>query len=81
MSDESGYKWYRRTGLAYAKPWELSDDMNGVSISDKDKASGSPKYGDMIAQNPKSSRDRWLISAEYFADNFEEAKVLGAEKA
>lgn len=41
-----------------------------VSISDVDKANGSPKLGDMIAKNPKNHRDQCLVSEQYFKDNF-----------
>lgn len=41
-----------------------------VSISDVDKANGSPKLGDMIAKNPKNHRDQWLVSEQDFKDNF-----------
>jgi hypothetical protein len=42
-----------------------------VSISDFDKANGSPKPGDMIARNPERHDDQWLVAAKYFRDNFE----------
>jgi hypothetical protein len=28
---------------------------------------------DMIARNPRNHEDQWLVSAQYFADNFEAA--------
>jgi hypothetical protein len=42
-----------------------------VSISDADRQNGSPKIGDMIARNPKNHADQWLVSKQYFEDNFE----------
>ena len=45
---------------------------NNVSISDVDKENGSPKFGDMIARNPKNHADQWLVAEQYFEDNFEE---------
>ena len=45
-----------------------------VSISQADKEAGSPKIGDMIARNPKNHEDQWLISKQYFEDNFEPAE-------
>jgi len=63
---------YRRKGLSEMSPWTLETDMLGVSVSEIDRANhGSPKSGDMIAQNPKNPEDRWLVEARYFADNFE----------
>jgi hypothetical protein len=45
--------------------------MSGVSISAPDKQAGSPKAGDMIARNRKNHADKWLVTEQYFADNFE----------
>jgi len=42
-----------------------------VSISQEDLKNGSPKIGDMIARNPKNHMDQWLVSKQYFEDNFE----------
>jgi hypothetical protein len=42
-----------------------------VSISAPDREAGSPKEGDMIARNPANHDDQWLVSAAYFAANFE----------
>lgn len=51
-----------------------------VSISSVDKEAGSPKIGDMIARNPKNHMDQWLIAAQYFKDNFEEATIYESNK-
>lgn len=55
-------------------PTDLGDwkHPNKVSISDEDLNNDSPKIGDMIARNPKDHNDQWLISEQYFKDNFEE---------
>lgn len=65
------YHQYRRTQIAEMARWVPGCDMEGVSISAPDKAAGSPKDGDMVARNPKNHDDRWLVAAQYFADNFE----------
>jgi hypothetical protein len=67
------FNWtqYRRKQIAELRAWMPADDMTNVSVSDADKAAGSPKAGDMIARNPKNHNDRWLVAAAYFADNFE----------
>lgn len=62
---------YRRKQIAELRPYELGEDMGGVSISQPDREAGSPKAGDMIARNPKNHADKWLVAAQYFADNFE----------
>lgn len=66
------FKQYRRKQIAELKPWAPYVDMSRVSVSLSDKEAGSPKPGDMIARNPKNHDDQWLVSALYFADNFEE---------
>jgi hypothetical protein len=64
------FKKYRRKQIAEMADWEPGYDMTGVSISEPDKANGSPKAGDKIARNPKNHDDKWLVAAAYFADNF-----------
>lgn len=68
---EIGYSKYRRTAIAEMTAWHEGLSMIGVSVSQEDKIAGSPKYGDMIARNPKNHRDKWLVSEAYFKDNFE----------
>ena len=66
------YKRYRRSQIAEMADWEPGFDMTRVSVSDADRDAGSPKPGDKIARNPKKHDDRWLVAAQYAADNFEE---------
>jgi hypothetical protein len=79
------FRQYRRISVAELRPVEQSDigefdhygciligsAANEVSISDEDRAAGSPKIGDMIARNPKNHLDQWLVAERYFKDNFE----------
>lgn len=62
---------YRRKQIAELRPYVPGETLAGVSIAPVDKAVGSPKFGDMIARNPQNHADQWLVSAQYFADNFE----------
>jgi hypothetical protein len=68
-----GIEWskYRRTNIAEMRPWVDGFDMSDVSVSAVDCENGSPKPGDMIARNPLNHADLWLVTAEYFAANFE----------
>ena len=61
------WKQYRRTGLSEMRPYVVGEDLTGISVSDED----TPKEGDMIARNPKSYEDQWLVAKEYFEDNLE----------
>ena len=74
------YKQYQRKQIAEMADWHEGFDMAGVSVSDADKSAGSPKLGDKIARNPKNHADRWLVAADYFADNFSPLRSLD-EKA
>ena len=80
------FKQYKRTQIAEMRPvteqdirdfnfdktpHSLRDTEFKVSISNADKANGSPKIGDMIARNPKNHNDQWLVAEQYFKDNFE----------
>lgn len=67
----SEFKQYRRKQIAELRPWEMGDDMTGISISSADKEAGSPFQGDMVARNPVNHNDQWLVAAAYFAENFE----------
>lgn len=66
-------KRYRKKGTQPMEPWTPETDMTEVSVSAPDRAAGSPKEGDMIAVNTNDPTDRWLVSAEYFAANYEPA--------
>ena len=66
------FQKYRRTNIAEMRPYVDGEDLSGrVSVSEADKENGSPKPGDMIARNPANHNDQWLVSADYFVDNFE----------
>jgi len=72
MSRIEEYKKYQRSQIAEMTDWGEGFNMKGVSVSEADRANGSPKHGDKIARNPKNHADKWLVAAEYFADNFTE---------
>lgn len=62
---------YRRRQIAELRPYVDGESLSGISISPEDLKAGSPKVGDMIARNPKNPADQWLVSQQYFHDNFE----------
>ena len=68
-----GFRQYRRKQIAELRPYEPGENLEGVSVGAEDRKAGSPKWGDMIARNPKNHADQWLVSAKYFAANFEPA--------
>jgi hypothetical protein len=70
---EKAMKNYRKKQLQPMEPWTPETDMELVSVSLADKANGSPRTGDMIAVNPTTPKDRWLVAAEFFQANYKEA--------
>jgi hypothetical protein len=69
MDDQ--FQAYRRTQIAEMRPYRPGESLEGISVSPVDMQNGSPKAGDMIARNPADHEDKWLVSASYFAANFE----------
>ena len=78
------FNQYKRTQIAEMRPVTQEDidifkankeitisKLYKVSISSADLENGSPKIGDMIARNPKNHIDQWLVTEQYFKDNFE----------
>ena len=65
-------KLYRKKGTVEVERWTPGIDMEGVSVSDADKAAGSPKTGDVIARNRDGDpKDRWLIAQATFERTYE----------
>jgi len=77
----SELKKYRKKQLQQMIPWEPNIPMELVSISEADKANGSPKQGDMIAINSYDATDMWLIASEFFNTNYEEVNTRPNLKA
>lgn len=76
MSDFKLYKKYVTTELRQVTQEDIDNYEFGltwkidISLSSFDEANGSPKIGDMIARNPKDHADMWLVSEEYFKNNY-----------
>lgn len=66
-----GFKEYRKKGTQLLRPYVEGEDLTGVSISDADKANGSPKVGDMIAVSKEDFKDRWLVGEDFHKANYE----------
>ena len=74
--DSAVFKKYRKKSVCVPMMlWVPGCDMTGVSVSDADKANGSPKQGDMIAMNADNQNDKWLVNAKWFADNYDTTPV------
>ena len=64
------FKNYRKKQLAEMRPYIEDESMDNVSIAPEDHKAGSPKPGDMIARNPNNYNDQWLVSEQFFNDNY-----------
>lgn len=79
MSDSNDYnfKKYRRTNVAEMRHYVEGEVLDSsISISEADLENGSPKVGDMIARNPESHKDKWLVAKDYYMSNFEEIELV-----
>ena len=66
-------KNYRKKHLQPMYPYNPFNGIpSGCSVSEADKANGSPQKGDMIAVNPNDPTDTWLVAKQFFLDNYEE---------
>lgn len=61
---------YQRKSIAELRPYQVGEDLSKVSITATDANNGSPKVGDMVARNPLNHEDQWLVTKEYFEQNF-----------
>jgi len=65
------WKKYLKSKAQEMRPYLQDEVLSGkISISDTDRQAGSPKVGDMIARNPIDHDDQWLVSEEFFRDNY-----------
>jgi hypothetical protein len=60
------WKQYSKASEIEATPWTPDFDMSKLAAKPKEP----PKQGDMIARNPKDRDDMWLVSMEYFRENY-----------
>jgi ABC-type microcin C transport system permease subunit YejE len=74
MMSIDNVKIYKKKQVQPMQAWTADTDMTGVSVSQADKDSGSPKLGDMIAFNPQNLTDRWLVAEKFLNDNYEIAR-------
>jgi len=56
--------------------WDENYGDIDFTISQEDKANGSPKIGDVIGINPNNPTDRWLVAKKYFEENYEVVVLL-----
>lgn len=66
----SEFKEYLRTSLGELRPYVPGEDLTSVCVSPICVKQGSPQEGDMIARDPKNHADQWLVSRDYFKDNY-----------
>lgn len=75
---DSEFIQYRRKQIpTEMRPYHVGESLKGVELSAWTRKAIPPKEGDMIARNPNNHSHQWLVSAEDFADDFEEIYVFG----
>lgn len=64
-----GHTWtsHQKTALQSMRPYEPGEDLNHVDCS------RAPKVGDWIAASSTDPDDQWLITAEFYNDNYTQA--------
>lgn len=58
------WKSYRKKGITELRPYVPGEPLTDVVI-------GNPKPGDWIARDPSNHSDQWLVTAEFFDNNYE----------
>jgi hypothetical protein len=69
---EAEFQRYRKNEYCDMRPYLEGEDMAGIQVGVEDARNGSPRKGDMIAQSPSNSEDRWLVSEADFVNNYGE---------
>lgn len=64
---------YRSKKIVEMRPYVPGQDMTGISVFSDDRDKGCPRAGDMIARRQEQPGACWLMSKEYFDENFEPA--------
>lgn len=58
------YGYQRKHIFTDLREYVIGENLDSIGVSD------SAKAGDMIARNPADHSDQWLITEEYFKENF-----------
>ena len=77
MTLEAPWAYYQRKGLSEMRPYIAWEPLDGISVSEPDKAwlldcqSRNADPGGYIARNPKNHADQWYVAQAYFEENLE----------
>ena len=74
----SEFREYQKSSFITARPYVPGESLERVSVSPHDIDKGHPMDGDMIACDPNNTDDQWLVSCNYFHNNY--ALRDGSEK-
>lgn len=56
----------KSTSVVLMRPYVPGEDLTNISV----QPGYEPKYGDWIARNDSDPNDQWLVSEEYFKENY-----------
>ena len=60
------WKKYRKAGEQEMRPYVPSEDLSGISLSERD----TPEQGGMIARNSDNHKDQWYVAKAFFEKNY-----------
>lgn len=78
---EDKFQSYHKIQVAEMRPYEPGEDMTNIWVNDLDKEKGHPKEGDMVARNPRSRDDMWLVTKELFEKEFESVERARGQRS
>ena len=61
------FKNYKKNNVQPMRPYEVGEDMTNINVDE----TTIPALGGMIAIDPQNLSDRWYISPEFFAANYD----------
>ena len=66
------FEQYRKVSVAELRAYEEGEDLKaqGITISELDTKAGHPKLGDMVCRDPKKPADQWLVTRQFFEENY-----------
>ena len=68
---DTAWKRYKKKNTQLMRPYVPGEDMSGISDLSV-IPQGGPRKGDMIAVANDNADDKWVVSAEFFKQNYEE---------
>lgn len=72
MQAVNDFKPYTKISTQYMRPYEIGEDLEGVSVASDD----IPEIGGMIAIDINNPIDTWYVSKKFFETNYVAAESI-----